>query len=485
MTTELGQQQIKNLGVYGVVREAEVDTNLIPEGAVTEAINVHFDRKGAASLRPGITALGSSVTAGYPCWGIHNTQNGTMLVVFSAGGSSRVYAETGTVYTSNLTGGTVNVRIRFITFAGKEICLNWGTATNQYSSIQVWTGRENNATWTTSGNPINGQNLWSTLIFPEYGEVFKNRVYVVQKNSSRLHYSTVISSAGNITWDPNVNWVDIYPDDGENCSGLKRYSLELLFFKPNYIYRFRTSSTDPDPLIRIGTRSNESIVEGKKGVYFHHESGFYRYTGGYPEEISRAISDIVDAIPLSQMESIVSWKDNDHIYWSVGNLTIDGSTWSNVVIRFTESSEVWTVYSYSNKITAGMTRNTGSALSRVVGLDNGVVTTYNSGYTDLSEPIRYRVDTKWYEWEGIVNQKVINHLVGICEKAQGSRIMYKVDNNPAWQELGQLRQYVTSFEPISVKFHRIKFRIVGISSVEPFIFQGLQVVKGLNEGYVK
>ncbi len=484
METKLEQQNIRSIGIYGVIREAEVDTSLIPEGAVTESINVHFDRKGAGTLRPGIAALGSTVMAGYPCCGIHNTQNGTMAVVFCNGGSARIYTETGGVYTSNLIDGTANVRIRFVNFAGKTIVLNWGTATNMYSSVQFWAGKENSATWAYTGNPINAQNLWSTCIFPEYGDVYKNRMYVVQKNSSRLHYSTIISSAGNITWDPNVNWVDIYPDDGENCSGLRRYAVELLFFKPNYIYRFRTSSTDPDPLIRIGTRSNESIIEGKKGLYFHHETGFYRYYGGYPIEISRPISDIVDAIPLSYMDKIQSWKDNDHIYWSVGDLTIEGSTWVHVVLRYTESSEIWTVYSYANEITAGMTRNNLSTITRTVGLDNGVVATFNSGTTDLGQPISYRMRTKWYEFEGIWNRKIIQHLVGVCEKAQGSRIMYQIDNDSTWKELGQLRKYLTNYEPISIQHHRIKFELTGVSSVEAFIFRGFNIISGINEGYI-
>ena len=484
MATQLNQQSIRNIGIYGVIREAEVDTGLIPEGAVTEAINVHFDRKGAVTLRPGITALGSTVLAGYPCWGMHNTQNGTMVVVFCNGGSARIYAETGGAYTSNLIDGTANVRIRFVNFAGKTIVLNWGTATNMYSSVQFWTNRENNAAWNPTGNPINPQNLWSNGIYPEYGEVYKNKIYIIQKDSSRLYFSSAISSAGNITWTTTTDWVDIYPDDGENGSGLRRYAVELLFFKPNYIYRFRTSSTDPDPLIRIGTRSNESIIEGKKGLYFHHETGFYKYTGGYPIEISRPISDIVDAIPLSYMDKIQSWKDNDHIYWSVGDLTIEGKSWVHVVLRYTESSEIWTVYSYANEITAGMTRNNGSTITRTVGLDNGVVGTFNSGTTDVGQPIGYRLISKWYELTNIEDRKIIQEIITICEKAQGSKLLCQVDNNPSWQDLGQLRKFMDKFENLNIQCNRIRFKLTGMSSVEGFIFRGLKIIKGINEGSV-
>jgi hypothetical protein len=353
--------------------------------------------------------------------------------------------------------------------------------------MQFWKGITDSATWTTSGNPINAQNLWSTGIVAQYGEVYKSRVYLAgdTANPDRLFFSTVITSAGNITWDPNVDWVDINPNDGENITGLKRFSLELLVFKPNYIYRFRTSGADPDPLIKIGTRSHESVIEGKRGLYFHHDSGFYRYTGGYPEEISRPISDIIDAIPYSQFASIAAWHDPDHIYWSLGDLTIEGTTWQNVAARYTESSEVWTIYSHANVVRLGADYNSTSALSRVVGLDNGVVATYNSGATDLGQPVNYRMITKWYEWEGIENQKVIQQLVGIAEKAQASKLMYQVDDNPEWRDLGQLKRFMNFFEPLEIKFHRIRFKLTGVSGGEAPVFLGIEITKGLNEGNVK
>jgi len=482
----LQPQEVRRLGIYGVIRETEVDDYSIPDEAVTEAINVHFDRKGAVTLRPGITTLGSSIAIGYPCWGLHNTQNGTMIAVFSEGGSSRIYAYGGSSWASNLTNGTANVKIRFVNFAGRTIVLNWGTATNMYSSMQFWANNENNATWVSTGNPINPQNIWSNGIYPKYGEVYKSRVYICGDPSypSRLWWSSVISSSGNITWDPSTDYVDINPDDGENFTGLKRFSLELLVFKPNYIYRFRTSEVDPDPLIKIGTRSNESIIEGKRGLYFHHDSGFYRYSGSYPQEISRPISDIVKAISFSSYSNICSWKDEDHIYWSVGDITINGSTWSNVICRYTESSEIWTVYSYANNIKLASDYNSGSALSRVVGLDNGVVATFDSGTSDLGEPIKYRLITKWYEWDGVENQKIIQRLISVCEKAQGSKLMYQVDGESKWETIGQLKKFLTDFDNQQIKFHRIRFKLTGISSVEAFVWLGLKIVKGINEGIV-
>lgn len=491
MAKPLNPQIIRNLGIYGLIRQAEVSDSLLPDGAIAEAINVNFDTKGAVTGRLGMATLGATIQAGYPIWGIHNSQNGSMFAVISQGGTARVYAyPTAGAWTSSLTGGTANTKIRFLEAAGRTVVLNFGNASNMYSSIQFLSV---NDSWVTTGDPINPQAVTDDIagsVQPQYGEVYKTRIYLAGGNTngnnitnSRLWYSNAISSTGNYAWTPSTDWVDINPNDGENITGLKRYSLELLVFKPNYIYRFRTSSVDPDPLVKVGTRSNESVIEGKKGLYFHHDNGFYKYTGGYPMEISRPISDIVEAIPFAQHDDISAWKDSDHIYWSLGNLTVAGETWNKVVARYTESAELWTIYSYANEIKFGSDYNSGSALSRVVGLDNGVVATINSGTTDLGEPIKYRVVTKWYEWEGIETRKLIKRMISVCDKAQGAILMYQTDDNREWKNIGQLTKFINEFNP-NISFHRIKFKLTGMNRNEAIVFLGVHILEGVNEGII-
>lgn len=484
----LPPQKIENVGIYGVIREAEVDSNLIPDGAVTEARNFHFDRKGAATVRPGLTTLGATVLLSRPTVGLFNAQQGTALAVFSNGASAAIYTFSGGVWALSLDGGTASVAIRFVDFASYTIALNF--AYNTYTSMRFWNAGSSRH-WHFTGNPINPQNMWGYA--PQFGEVYKSRVYLFgdtsrEGNKSRLFFSSVITSTGNITWAPTVDYVDINPGDGEGGSGLKRYSLELLVFKPNYIYRFRTSGVDPDPLIKIGTRSHESIVEGKRGLYFHHDTGFYRYSGGYPTEISRPISDIVEAIPFSKFSSISSWNDNDHIYWDIGTVTVteakESVTFKNAVLRYTESSDVWTVFPYNQELMRGMTYNNGTTLTRLVATDNGIVATHNSGTTDLGEPIPYRLRTKWYAWEGMSSQKFITLIVTLCEKAQGATVMYKTDETMEWKTIGQMTKFVDFFDNLSIRFHRIKFQVTGLSRNEPPVFLGLEVAKGTDEGLV-
>jgi len=492
MAEPLDGKVIKNLGVYGVIRRSEVDDDLIPDQAVTGVKNFHFDRIGVSTVRPGLTGIVATIInrPPMPAFGMHNVQSNSGIVVFDEAGSSAIYNFTSGAGVVSLFGGTASVNIRFLDFASFTIAINFSY--NTYTSMRVWAGGADGASyWHTSGHSINPHNMWPHS--PQFGEVYKSRVYLFgdttkEGDPSRLFFSTVIDSQGSITFDPTTNFVDINPGDGEGGTGLKRFALELLCFKPNYIYRFRTSGTDPDPLIKIGTRSNESIVEGKRGLYFHYDSGFFRYTGGYPEEISRSINDFVEAIPFSQFKNIVAWKDDNHIYWSIGGITIREekitTTFKNVVIRYTESSDIWTIYSYANQIRRGMTYNSGDngASSIVIATDHGVVAAFNTGTTDFGEPIHYWLRTKFYDYGAISFSKVVQDIVGICEKAQGMTLMYQVDEDPKWKTLGQLKTFRNEFLNNDIRFSRIRFQVTGSSRNEAPIFRAIEIIRGIFEG---
>lgn len=493
MSSSLPKKSFKNLGVHGVLRPTSVDNSLIPEDAVTEALNVQFDQIGAVTVRPGLSTLGATIISRNPMppYGMHLSQAGTALVVLNEGGSAAIYSFNGSSWNLSVGGGTASVTVRFLDFGSCTIALNFSY--NTYASmlfIGQNSGWQDGASyWKSSGTPIQPEQFPGRAC--TLGEVYKSRVYLSGDTSkegspSRLYFSSVITTAGNITWDRTTDFIDINPGDGESITGLKRYSLELLVFKSNYIYRFRTSGVDPDPLIKIGTRSQESITEGSKGVYFHHDSGFYRYSGGYPTLISKPIQDIVDAIPFSQYGSVVSWTDNDHVYFSLGNITVqdpkEAITIKNCVLRFTESSELWTVYSYANDIRRGIKYTRGSTLSRLVALDNGIVATQNSGVVDVEAPIKFKFKTKWYEGESIASSKVLEELYVVCEKSLGSQLFYQIDEQTQWTAVGEMKELVSFFKNLSVRFKRIRFMWQGTTRFESSVFKSIELTKLSSEG---
>lgn len=127
----------------------------------------------------------------------------------------------------------------------------------------------------------------------------------------------------------------------------------------------------------------------------------------------------------------------------------------------------------------------GTTRSHLVATDHGVVATLNSGTTDLGEPINFRMRTKWYEWEGIENKKIINSVIAVCEKAHGLELRYQTDEKYAWETIGEFKRMINSFDKLSVPFHRIRFQVAGTSRKEAAIFKAILVTEGINEGVVR
>ena len=110
--------------------------------------------------------------------------------------------------------------------------------------------------------------------------------------------------------------------------------------------------------------------------------------------------------------------------------------------------------------------------------------TSDTTYADNSVPIPYWFITKWYDFGNSAERKKIQRMVAVCEKQQGLKIYYQTDENDHWIELGQARKYMTDFDQLNIRFHRIRFKVRGISSSEPFIFREFQIVDYQNEGII-
>jgi hypothetical protein len=256
-TTSLEPKNIDNLGVHGLIRPASVDDSLIPDTGCTEAVNVNFDRIGAVMVRPGLTNTWGTVSATTPtynpCIGLHNAAGSFIIAGFKGTATAvRLYVYGGEGWNLQASNLFSTAKVRFIEFANRTMWMNGTTDSISFNSSEVFVG--GNAS--TTGNPLNtnqfvdggGSTDRKTASF---GEVYKSRVYLAGDTGggasnytgkpSRLYFSSVADVSGNITWNPSVDYVDINPGDGEKISALKRYSLELVIYKPNYIYRFRTS----------------------------------------------------------------------------------------------------------------------------------------------------------------------------------------------------------------------------------------------------
>lgn len=475
-------QPTQNLSLQtGLMTTGAVSESRIPLDAVTESINFNFDRIGAATLRKGTTLLGDAGVLSGDLLGLYefrDSGSGTNNRIVAVNGTVLYYLS-GTTWTSKRTGLTAASKARFTTF------LDYLWMVNGVEATAIWTGASGDS-FITTGNAANAP-------VGKFIENFRSRVWIAGNPTypDRLYYSSLPSAVTTpiVLWDTNVNtgqWIDISPSDGENITALKRTQSSLLVFKTNHIYRVYTiDETEPDPKINVGTPSAESIVEAKDGVYFYHSSGFYKYGGGQPDEISKPIIDIINNITLANQAKVTGWlePDGDHIVWSVGNVTINGVTFNNLEVRYTISTQTWTHYTKPTQVLCASRYNDGTNLFQLVGDTSGNVLKVDIGVTDNGTPISYSLVHRWGTADGTLStEKHISKILFHHYGGNGGNLSYQKEDdvlNDWTKSIGQLSKSLTYFNNANIKGRKLRFRLSGISSGEPFIYNGFEIIDGV------
>lgn len=475
----------------GLINQGAVSENERPETSVMESINFHFDAIGSATLRKGSVALGNQKTGNilglyYFVDTVNIASPKTQLIMVN---DTVAYYLSGATYTSIRTGLTTGSKARFSTL------LNYVFMVNGTESTAVWDG-DTGGSFVTTGNA-------SSAPTGQFIENFRARMWIMGNATypSRLYYSSIPSATTTptVSWNTSVStgqWIDISPSDGDLPTGLQRFKNKMLVFKMNRIYRvYDIGQVDPDPYYAVGATNQECIIETKVGIFFFHSSGFYQYTAGdQVQEVSRPIWDIVRAIPVSSYSSVAGWLevDGDHVCWSVGNVTVNGTAFTNLVVRYTLSTQVWTHYSYATQVLTAIRRQPfytdGTTQFALVGDASGNVMKMNTGFDDMGNPIQYSLIHRWETVDGMLStRKNIMTANFTHYGGAGGNINFQTENDDPqtlndWsKDIGQLLTTNTGFNSVDIKARKTRFRISGQSKGQPFIYNGFELLGVLNE----
>lgn len=380
-----------------------LNPNLVPKNSVDLALNMDFDEElGSAVSRLGSAQIGSQTVDNVSVLGLfqHVDQADTTknkLLATVNDGTSPTNADIYDVaaHTVSLADDTKNLRTYFLNYNGDTLRLNGTDSPKAYNS----------SSWITTGGVFDLANMPTGY---KFAAEFLDRVYLWGKTASpyTLQYSDVLTG-GAISWlGAGAGSVEIEPDDNAGePTGTGKVPGYLLLFKRRSMHRWNFTSAFPEELVKIGAYSQESIVEGGGLCAFYSDSnddakGFYITNGGRPQAIShdsqRPIKKWVDAI--SSSATVAGWATDRVFAWSVGDLTVDGITYTNVVLRYNRILNQWSVRSYPNEFKAFAHYVASGVHSTVGGDDDGNVWqidktgAYQDGSTDITWKLRTQHD---------------------------------------------------------------------------------------------
>lgn len=319
---------------------------------------------------------------------------------------------------------------------------------------------------------------------------FEGRVWVANRTLGIIYYTDIVQFIPpvtySLTYNSEVNIITtISPQTGQQMTALYRVPRALLVFTEDTITRiYGATSIDAYPAYNVGTFSQESIVETKTGIYFHHSSGFYQFDyGSQPVEISRRIIDFVKAIPRANYDDITGVYDGfDNVEWSVGSVTVEGVVFSNCYVRYTISTQVWTIYDYGFVTTANIYYDDGTNLSHLVGTSTGKTGRLDVGDTDFGSAFYFEFIDRWRSYtEMYYKTKSISGLSVYSENAAGANVMFqKQKTGPnAWETLYTITQANNSMSPNTgtEDFDVGRIRIAGNTKGAPVVIHGIEITQ--------
>lgn len=469
----------------GVIRTAQLNDTIAPENSVQLAVNMNFDRVGAMITRPGVTEYAPQRAGEINSFGTWNPLTGNARLLAQVN-SSQIFAWDNVSWTlvRALSGGGIARYDQFL-----------------------------NLTWMvngTSGDPVatyNGVTFGSTLVpvgFPKGHFIqagFEGRVWVADRDTDVIYFTDIVQftppSTYTLTYDSTRNFIKNFsPQDGDSITGLWRVPRALLVFKRNHIYRiYGAYSVDSYPAYNVGTYSQESIVEAKDGLYFHHPSGFYKFNyDGQPTEISRKIIDFVRAVAAAGSVFVKGVYDGfDNIEWTAGNIiTVDSVKYSNCVMRYTISTQTWTIYDYvGNLITAMVSYDegvSGGPFLPIMGTFAGKVGVLGTGTTDFGQPIYFEMIDRWRSFTDMyAKSKAISGINVYTENAAGTRLEYQTEKTPpnVYEYIDTITDQYDALFPNAntIDFANIRLRLSGNTSGTPIVFHGIEILSIQDKGF--
>lgn len=479
-------ETLKNIKIpyptEGVIRSAQLNDTVTPENSVQIAVNMNFDRVGAIQTRPGVATYATQLGGQIMAFGSLNVQSSATKYLFAQVGTD-ISAWNGTSWSSVRTLTTAANKARFAQWLNRTWMCN---------------GNNGDAIKTSNGGTFDTTQVPATFPKGDYISAgFEGRVWVADKVLDAVYFTDIVQFTGTgytipLTFNITTNFIKSFsPQDGQSITGFFRVPRALLLFKQNNIYRiYGAYSVDPYPAYNVGTFSQESIVQAKDGVYFHHSSGFYKFTyDSQPTEISRRVIDFVKAIPRSSYENIIGVYDGyDAVKWSVGSVTVEGVTYTNCQMRYTISTQVWTIYDYEgNNITALIRFDNGTTIEQIAGTAAGKVGKLDSGNTDFGSAIYYETIDRWRSYTDMwAHDKSVSGIMVMAQNGAGAEYQYQTEKAGAnvWTDIDTLsEEYCSLFSnALTDDFNVCRFRLKGYTSGEQIIFYGTELLSIQDKG---
>lgn len=281
-------------------------------------------------------------------------------------------------------------------------------------------------------------------------------------------YRSSTSETSPITWDTTNEWISF--DDV--ITGVGRSGENMFVGCQNSCWVF----TLEDVKYQIsghGCVSHDGIADYGTWVFFPSTDGMYVFDGSTDTNISMAVKDYWDAIPVANLSLIQAKILGNHLYIYIGDITVDGRALTNVVLDYNILQNTWSRMALGENVMDMhiFTESTGKEL--FFGNDDGEVFQMFTGDDQNGSVFTSFIETPWFYGSGSKEIDTFCELWAHGEDLSGLKVKYKMDNKD-WKSVGELNGFA-DFVKFSVTGKRIKFLLEETSKDNMFELHSLEV----------
>jgi hypothetical protein len=434
------------------------------------AVNVHFDNIGSVTKRLGYSEINGSVTTSTPVRNMFSyarQANGTQNLFAVDNGTLSYYDGTNK---SSVTSGLTSTAIPEFRVFVDQLYMVGANSTNVYLTPANITATTYSTTTNLSGAPTGARFI----------ETFQNKLYMADVTTggtrypSRWYRSSVPDASGNITWT-STDFEEVYTDNGEPLKGMHTNKTlnQLLFFKENSLHawdNFRLKD-----VAAVGTTAHRSIVTVNYTTFFWNEKGMFAYSGSEPTMISRPIQKWVDGI--SDYTTLFSAGfENRVVKTFVGDVTVDGVTYSNCEFVYSILDNSWTIYSYFDTFTCYATHKESGIVRVYGGTSDGEVHKFaarsDAVYSDDGNPIAAQFMTKAFDLSIPSEKKFVDRILIYTTRGQNLQGRMRVRGRD-WSTYFPINESEESVSVNPEDGRFLQFHFSESSTNIPFILEGL------------
>jgi len=279
---------------------------------------------------------------------------------------------------------------------------------------------------------------------------FQDRIYVAGRSDfpDQLNVSGIANPVTR-----TISWTDdfrIVPSEQEVGAG----SITALNKVPNYVLshtkrsfkRFDGVSAHPEDMVNEGAPSQEATIVAKGLCFWVNENGAWVSSGASPKNISNTIvQNIITSCSSTDLANVAAGTDDEHITFSFPEVTIDGETYENVVLKFNIFFQTWDVRQYptEQRCYTNYVDST-DAVFTIFGDDDGNVQKLDTGFTDNGTPITWALITQDLDYGMRMYVKEIERAGFMTENVSKGEVFWRNTHNKAsWKSLVNIKSDFT------------------------------------------